>query len=99
MPEQRGGDEAPVYPIRLSEEFIEGLARVWLPRVLDHIQGIVSLLPTNPELGSPDVLESLSRHYGPNLRKLHVSRFVMVYRFDGAVVDALALEYGPRIVS
>lgn len=82
----------------MSEEFIEGLAHVWSPRVLDHIQGIVSLLPTNPELGSPDVRESLSGYYGPNLRKLHVSRFVMVYRFDGAVVDVLALEYGPRIV-
>lgn len=97
MPRRQDKNDAKVYPIRLSEEFIEGLARVWSPRVLDHIQSVVSLLPANPQMGSADVRDSLLRRYGVGLRKLSVSTYVIVYRFDGEVVDVLALEYGPRI--
>ena len=97
MPKGQDNSGAQVYPIKLSDEFIEGLARVWSPRVLDHIQSLVSLLPTNPELGTTDVRKSLLRQYGVGLRKLCVSMFVIVYRFNEEVVEVLALEYGPNI--
>ena len=48
-------------------------------------------------MGSTDVRDSLIRQYGVGLRKLSVSTFVIVYRFDDEVVDVLALEYGPHI--
>ena len=97
MPKHRGSNDGEVCPIRLSEEFIEGLSRVWSVRVLDHIQNLVSLLPANPELGSPVIRESLIRRYGTSLRKLNVSTFVIVYRFQDGVADVLAIVYGPRI--
>ena len=98
MPKHRGSNDGELCPIRLSEEFIEGLSRVWSVRVLDHIQNLVSLLPSNPELGSSVVRESLVKRYGYNLRKLSVSTFVIVYRFENGVVDVLAIEYGPSIL-
>lgn len=85
------------YPMRLSDEFVEGLVRIWFQRVLDHIHDLVSMLPSMPQMGSVDVRESLRRRYGDNLRKLNVSTFVIVYRFDGAVIDVLAIEYGPAV--
>ena len=94
MPEH--GEEQ-IYPIRLTEEFIEGLAQVWSPRVLSHIKGLIEILPQNPEIGSSRVRASLRRRFGENLRKLPVSTFVIVYRFDGRMVDVLALVYGPSI--
>lgn len=50
-----------------------------------------------PEMGSVDVRRSITVRYGPDLRKLLVSKFVIVYRFDGTTVEVLALEYGPSI--
>ena len=97
MPDTPDTDMPDAYPIRFSEEFAEGLARIWSPRVLDQIQHLTSLLPTTPEMGSADVRKSLITRYGPNLRKLPVSTFVIVYRFDGVTVEVLALEYGPGI--
>lgn len=96
MPE-RELESQDVYPIRLADEFIEGLAHVWSPRVLDHIRGLIKLLPTNPQLGSPRVRKSLRVRYGDDLRKLTVSTFVIVYRFDGKTIDVLALVYGPSV--
>ena len=96
MPE--GNEEAlGGYPMRLTDEFIDGLARVWSPRIRDHIRGLIALLPTNPQLGSPRVRRSLKERYGDNLRKLTVSTFVIIYRFDGEFIDILALVYGPNI--
>lgn len=93
MPEGEGRP----YPIRFSEESVEGLAQVWSPRVLGHVRGLVELLPTNPELGSPRVRDSLHERYGDGLRKLTISTFVIVYRFDGKTIDVLALVYGPSV--
>lgn len=90
-------EEGRTYPIRLSEEFIEGLAQVWSPRVLDHVRDLIETLSANPEIGSPRVRHSLRRRYGDSLRKLPVSTFVIVYRFDGETVDVLALVYGPSV--
>ena len=85
------------YPIRFSEEFVEGLANVWSQRVTDHIHKLVSLLPCNPELGSMDVRPILATAYDEGIRKLNVSTFQIVYRFDGKTVDVLALVPGPAI--
>lgn len=92
-----GGGER-IYPIRFSDEFVEGLAGIWPQRVLDHVRSLLGLLQAQPELGSPDVRASLARRYGTNLRKLTVSTFVIVYRFSGDVVDVLAIVHGPQIV-
>lgn len=97
MPEAHNGADRR-YPIRIADEFIEGLAHVWSHRVLDHIKSLINLLATDPELGSTQVRASLVRRYGANLRKLTVSTFVIIYRFDGSVIDVLALVYGPSVL-
>ena len=83
--------------MRISEEFSQGLAAIWSTRVLDHIKRVVATIATQPELGSTDVRESLTRLYGKGIRKFAVSTFVIVYRFDGETVDFLALVYGPGV--
>lgn len=96
MPEEGEGQQT--YQIRLSEEFSIGLSQIWSKRVLDHIKRLIALLQVQPELGSPDVRPSLLRMYGPHLRKLTVSTFVIVYRFDGKTVDVLAIVHGPQVI-
>lgn len=91
-------DEEPVrYPVRIAQEFIESLATIYSERVLGQIKNLVSQLETSPEIGSTQVRPFLAELYGPGLRKLAVSTFVIVYRFDGNKVDVLALVYGPTI--
>lgn len=85
------------FPLRITEEFIDGLARIYSKRVLDQIKNLVSLLETASELGSSQVRPALTARYGKGIRKLPVSTFIIVYRFDGQTVDVLALVYGPTI--
>ena len=99
MPEEADApDDLPTFPLRIAEEFTESLASIYSPRLLDHIKGILALLETTPEIGSANVRPCLVERYGTGLRKIPVSTFVIVYRFDGSTVDVLALVYGPRIV-
>ena len=90
-------DEPRTDPIRIAEEFIDALSCIYSERVLTQIKNLVSLLAVTPEIGSSHVRPALSQLYGPNLRKMPVSTFVIVYRFDGECVDVLALVYGPTV--
>lgn len=86
------------YEVRIAEEFINGLATVYSPRILEQIESTIDLLKTAPELGSTQVRPCLTERYGKGLRKIPLSTFVIVYRFDGSTVDVLALVYGPAVV-
>ena len=90
-------DETHAYELRISQEFQEGLSWVHSPRVLAQIRNLLNLLPDYPNIGSPNVRECLTKLYGPNLRKLPVSTFVIIYRVGDGVVDLLALVYAPRV--
>ncbi len=90
-------DSQRLYPLRIADEFTEGLAAIYSNRVLTQIKNILTLLPVTPELGSAHVRPMLTRLYGPGIRKIPVSTFVIIYRFDGEYVDVLALVYGPRV--
>ena len=88
----------PKAKMRIADEFIYALASIYSERLLGQIKSLLSYLPDNPEMGSTDVRESLVQRYGEGLRKLPVSTFVIIYRYDGETVDVLALVYGPAIV-
>lgn len=91
-------DEEPIlFPVRIAQEFIDDLAAIYSERLLEQIKSLVSQLEINPEIGSTQVRPFLTELYGPALRKLPVSTFVIVYRFNGEVVDVLALVYGPTV--
>ena len=85
------------FDVRIADEFVYGLAGIYSKRVLDQIENCVSLLETSPEIGSANVRQSLIDRFGKGIRKIPVSTFVIVYRFDGRVVDVLALVYGPGV--
>lgn len=83
--------------VRVADEFLYGLAGVFSERVLDRVRQDVGLLADFPELGSTNVRASLTERYGSGVRKIVVSTFVIVYRYENNVVDVLALVYGPSI--
>ena len=87
----------PKAELRIAQEFVEDLSRVYSERVLDQMRAVLTGLAEYPEMGSPDVRPALVARYGPNIRKVPVSTLVVVYRYDGAHVDVLALVYGPSI--
>ncbi|MGN0054920.1 MAG: type II toxin-antitoxin system RelE/ParE family toxin [Atopobiaceae bacterium] len=86
------------YQLRIAEEFSEGLSIIRSARVLQSIRSVLELLPTQPEIGSPDIRPVLTARYGPGLRKLVVSTFVIIYRFDSQTIDVLAIIHGPSII-
>ena len=88
----------PKAELRIAENFIDDLSRIYSKRVLQRIKAALSMLEDNPEIGSPLVRVSLVEAFGDGICTYAISTFVLVYRFDGAYVDILALVYGPRIV-
>ena len=89
--------EPEAYPMRIAEEFWQGLAAIWSERLLSHIREVLKTLQTSPLIGSANVRQSLIDLYGRNLRKIPVSTFVIVYRFENGIIDVLALVYGPNV--
>lgn len=63
----------------------------------DQTQAPVALLASTPETGSPNVRDSPARRYGPGIRKLSVSSFVIVCRYDGEVTNVLAMAHGRNV--
>lgn len=92
-----GPDEDAGASLRIADEFVEGLAGIYSQRLMERIRQVLDTLRHNPEIGSRNVRRSLVERYGEGLRKIPVSTFVIVYRFDGEVVDVLSLVYGPRV--
>lgn len=87
----------PEKQLRIADEFVYALAEIYSDRLLDHVQHLLELLASNPEMGSANVRQSLVDRYGQGIRKIPVSTFVIVYRICEEHVDVLALVYGPAI--
>ena len=87
----------PKAKLRISDEFVYGLASVYSDRVLEQIRKNVEMLADLPEIGSANVRPSLVERYGKGIRKLVVSTFVIEYRYENGVVDVLSLVYGPSV--
>lgn len=84
--------------LRIAEEFVSALGEAYSHRVLARIHDALSNLQAFPEMGSPRVRSCLSDLYGEGLRQIAISTLLIVYRYDGATVDVLALVYGPSVV-
>ena len=85
------------FELKITREFIEGLATVCSERLLGQIRGILETLTITTEIGSTHVRTCLTEQYGPGIRKIPVSTFVIVFRIIGSSVEVLALVYGPTI--
>lgn len=88
----------PSVELRIADEYVEALAEIYPERVLASIEMALNSLKLFPESGSPRVRQSLAARCGEGLRRLVVSRFVIVYRYRQHSVDVRALVYGPTIV-
>lgn len=85
--------------VRYSGRFIDDVASIYSDKVLAELDGALATIERFPEIGSPQVRESLMGRFGEGLRKFPVSNFVIVYRFipDESRLDFIALPYGPSI--
>lgn len=81
----------PEYPIRLSDRFINDLAEIYSPKVRNDIKKALTNLRCFPEIGSAQVRQSLITLFGPHIRKIPVSTFVIIYRFENNTIDILAM--------
>lgn len=87
----------PDITLRLTEEFQCGLANVYSDRVLEQVHQTLENLKAFPDMGSAAARPCLTRRFGPTIRTLPISTFVLVYRHVDNYVDILALEPGSRI--
>lgn len=83
--------------LRIADEFVYDIAGITSQRLLAEIHDAVSLLADNPKMGSPNIRNSLRVAFGGGIRKLVVSPFVIIYRYQDGIVDVLACVYGPRV--
>jgi plasmid stabilization system protein ParE len=91
-------NEEPQFTLRISDEFISDISPISSERVLAELRRVLELLQSFPEMGSSNVRESLKMRFGEGIRKIVVSRFVVIYRIGGNAVDILACVYGPRVL-
>ena len=79
--------------IRYAEQFIEDAASVRLAAKRQELRRRIEQLADFPEIGSPNLPESVVRQYGGNVRKLVVSPFIVIYEIDedDDVVNVLGL--------
>lgn len=59
-------------------------------RQIDLVEAAEKNLATFPDMGSPLVRDSLVARFGPNLRKIVVDGYVLIYRHDKDAVRMLA---------
>ena len=86
--------------IVFTEGFLADAAIVEREEKLDEILGTIELLEDTPEIGSAILPASIRRRYGPQVRKLVVQPFDIIYDYlpkdDAVVVLALIHQRGAR---
>lgn len=86
-----------LFELLISQEFIDSLSEIYSDRLLSQIKHTLRLLSSSPEIGSLNVRPVLSKMYGEGIRKIPISTFLIIYRFDGDQVEVLALVPGPLV--
>ena len=79
--------------IRYAEQFIADAQSIRLASKREEVKRRVEQLADFPEIGSANLSESIVERYGPNVRKLVVNPFLVVYEIDAPAdaVNVLAL--------
>jgi len=79
--------------IRYARQFIDDMKTVRLASKRKKIRRRVEQLSEFPDLGSPNLSDYIVEKYGPDVRKLVVSPFLVVYELDRDAddIDILAL--------
>lgn len=87
----------PVRRVRYASEFIDGVAPIRSERLLAELDRRLEAIESLPELGSGNVRPSLTRRFGPGIRKFPVSPSVIVYRFAQREAGASGDEADERL--
>ena len=66
-------------------------------RQLDRVEELEKSLSTFPDMGSPVVRDALVLRFGPNLRKVVVDGYLLVYRHDEDAVRMLVAIHGKSV--
>lgn len=86
--------------IVFTEGFMADAAIVEREEKLDEILDTIALLEDTPEIGSAILPASIRRRYGPQVRKLVVRPFGIIYDYlpeaDAVVVLSLIHQRGAR---
>lgn len=85
--------------IRYASRLAEDISLIYSDRLRRQIKDILNDLPKYPEMESANVRQSLVDRFGPHLRKIAISTFLLICRYEEASssIDVLALVYGPRV--
>ena len=66
-----------------ADSFFDEMVQVETERVRDNILDATELLAAIPEMGSTNLPRSIVEKYGPDVRKLVVSPFLVLYKLLG----------------
>lgn len=82
-----------------AERFADDVAGIYSDRVLDLLDRRLAAIETHPEIGNPNIRQSLTEQFGPTLRTFPVPPFTIVYRFDKMRdrLEFLALPYDKTV--
>ena len=77
-----------------AASFFDEMSQVETKRVRDNILENTELLAVIPEMGSTNLPRSISEKYGPDVRKLVVPPFLVLYKLlDGGRVLVLGVMH------
>ena len=71
-----------MHEIIYTDAFIEGMLKVHSEKIRNGIFDSIDLLPVVPILGSTDLPEYIIQKYGPDVRKIPVAPFLVIYKIS-----------------
>ena len=85
-----------MHELVFAERFIADMTQVSSARVRNRILNEVDLLRENPELGSALVPQGVIDRFGPQVRRLSVPPFLVVYLIAGEEIHVLGIMHARR---
>ena len=80
----------------VAERFSEAMSYIYSEALLLNLRRCMRSIEAFPGIGSPNVQKSLRDDHGPDIRKLPLQPFVIVYRYDSIrdLLEFVALPHG-----
>jgi plasmid stabilization system protein ParE len=81
--------------LKITETFVAEASQIYTDKLFNKVFQMVDTLKTMPELGSRNLPESIIKKYGSGCRKLVVSPFDIIYRYNQPqnLVEIIALVH------
>ena len=81
--------------LRYADAFVREASAIRLASKRQELRSRIEMLVELPQMGSSNLPQSIIEQYGPNVRKLVVSPFIVVYEInlESSTVDVLGLVH------